>query len=37
MSYSTIWCHPHSNTSITFGTGGQTALKKNSKISSWDI
>ena len=23
----TIWCHPHCKTSITFGTGGQNAMK----------
>ena len=28
MSCWTIWRHPHSNTSITFGIGGRNAIKK---------
>ena len=28
ISCSTIWRHPYSNTSITFGIGGQNAMKK---------
>ena len=28
MSCLTIWRHPHSNTSITFGTGGLNVMKK---------
>ena len=28
MSCLTIWRHPHSNTSITFGIGGRNAMKK---------
>ena len=32
VSCSTILCHPHHNMGVTFGTGGQNAMKKTAKF-----